>query len=70
MLRILEITKVCTVYTDAQFASWMQNLQEVAFWTSVSRTLSYGLCNANPDCYGYGEEHTIGLQYNLDPLEK
>ena len=59
------------LYTDAQFASWTQSLQEVAFMTSVSKTLSYGLCNANPDCHDLQEEeHTIGLKYNLDPLEK
>ena len=49
-------------YKNAQFTSWTQNLQEVAFWTSVSRTLSYGLCNANPEHHGFGEEYTIGLQ--------
>ena len=29
------------LYTDAQFASWIQSLQEVSFRTTVSKTLSY-----------------------------
>ena len=59
------------LYTDAQFSSWAQSLQEVAFRMSVSKTLSYGFCNDNPDCHGLqDEDHTIGLKYNLNPLEK
>ena len=59
------------LYTDAKFASWTQSLQEVSFRTAVSKTLSYGLCNANPDYHGLQEEeHQIGLKYNLNPLEK
>ena len=38
---------------------------------AISKTLSYGLCNANPDCHGLQEEeHQIGLKHNLNPLEK
>ena len=59
------------LYTDARLALWTQSLQEVAFRTSVTKTLSYGLCNANPDCHEFQEEkHTIGLKYNLNPLVK
>ena len=59
------------LYTDAQFASWTQSLQEVSFMTALSKILIYGLCNANSDCLGLQEEeHQIGLKYNLNPLEK
>ena len=44
---------------------------EVAFKRSLSKTISYGLCNINPDCHGLQEEeHTIGLKYDLNPLEE